>query len=1168
MSRFRPAKEDQAIPDATQIAGTGFVHLRVKSAYSLLEGAIKAGKVGKLAADTGMPAVAVADRANLFGALEFSEAAKVAGVQPLVACALPVRGIGGRISDRWAKVPTVVLICQDEAGWQNLSALSSSAYLDAGDEEPGVGWEMVAARSAGLILLSGGPDGPVDPLFVQGKTAEANVALETMAAAFGDRFYVELQRHGLASEAQAEQGLIDWAYANQTPLVATNDVHYVKQAQAKSHDALLCIADGAFTGQEDRRRITDQHWFKSAADMRTLFYDLPEACDNTIDIARRCAFLVKTHAPILPRFDTGDGRSEPDELMHQAREGLKARLKQVTPSAPEADYWTRLEWEVGIIQQMGFPGYFLIVADFIKWAKSHGIPVGPGRGSGAGSLVAWALTITDLDPLRFGLLFERFLNPERVSMPDFDIDFCQERREEVISYVQQRYGKDRVAQIITFGTLQARAVLRDTGRVLQMPLGQVDRLAKMIPNNPANPTTLAQAIELEPRLKEARDAERSVAILLETALELEGLYRNASTHAAGIVIGDRPLVELTPLYQDPRSDIPATQFNMKWVEPAGLVKFDFLGLKTLTVLDRAHGYLSRRGAALDFNLLPLDDTRTYELMASGQTVGVFQLESQGMRDTLRKMRCGSIEEITALISLYRPGPMEMIDTYIDRKFGRAEVDYLHPSLKEVLTETYGVIIYQEQVMKIAQVLAGYSLGEADLLRRAMGKKKKEEMDVQKARFIAGASEKAVPEQQSDGIFELVAKFAGYGFNKSHAAAYALISYQTGWLKANHPVEFFAASMSLDLSNTDKLAVFYQDARKFDVPIRPPDVNRSSADFDVAYAEETGAVLYALGAIRNVGLEAMKHVVEVRETGGRFIDIFDFLERVDPRSVNKRALEGLAKAGAFDSIHPNRRQLLDQADVLMAYCQSVAAERASAQVSLFGADQAHAARPRLRSVDPWIGPEKLDNELAAVGFYLSGHPLEDMIPALKRKRVTFVAEATALAESGHEAFMMAGVVRRRQERASARTGEKFAFVNFSDPTGEFECLFPPEQLRKCRDVLEVGASVLVKIRAKASDGEVRFFGDDASRLDTLIDDSTAGMRVHVSARGTDPEALRSRLERALNGGQSASKGGEITLIASLDGRREVEMRLPGRYRLDAALRGALKTAPGVLMLEDA
>ncbi len=692
----------------------------------------------------------------------------------------------------------------------------------------------------------------------------------------------------------------------------------------------------------------------------------------------------------------------------------------------------------------------------------------------------------------------------------------------------------------------------------------MDRLAKMVPANPANPVTLAQAIELEPRLKEARQAERAVADLLDTALELEGLYRNASTHAAGIVIGDRPLVELAPLYKDPRSDIPATQFNMKWVESAGLVKFDFLGLKTLTVLDRAIGYLRRRGAAPTLEQLPLDDDRTYELMASGQTVGVFQLESQGMRDTLRKMRCGSIEEITALISLYRPGPMENIDVYIDRKFGRAEIDYLHPSLTDVLKETYGVIIYQEQVMQIAQILAGYSLGEADLLRRAMGKKKKEEMDFQRARFVSGASEKGVPEAQSGAIFDLVAKFAGYGFNKSHAAAYAMISYQTGWLKANHPVEFFAASMSLDISNTDKLAVFYQDARRFGVPVAPPDINRSAADFDVAWDAEGGSVLYALGAIRNVGIEAMRHVVEVREAGGPFADLFDFLERVDPKAVNKRALENLARAGALDSIHPNRRQIVEQADQLIAYAQSVAAERASAQVSLFGGDQAHAARPRLARVEPWVGPERLDEELAAVGFYLSGHPLEDMVEVLRRKRVTLVAEAIPLAEAGTEAFRMAGVVRRRQERASQRTGEKFAFVTFSDPTGEFEVLFPPEQLRLYRETLEPGASLMLRVRAKAADGEVRFFGDAAEPIDAAVAQAAAALRVHVSARAAEPEALKSRLDRA-----AASRGGgEVILVAALDGRREVEVKLPGRYTLDAALRGALKAAPGVLMLEDA
>ena len=1136
----------------------GFVHLRVRSAYSLLEGAIKADKTPKLAAAEGMPAIGIADRANLFGALEFSVAAKESGVQPLVACALPVTGIGEGPPERWARTPTLTLIAQNERGYLNLSELSSSAYLDIDAvSEPSVPWSKIAAHSEGLILLSGGTDGPIDPLFAAGKTAEGEATLAAMRSVFGDRFYVELQRHGLPQQAAAEPGLVAWAYAHDVPLVATNDVYYPDRSMHEAHDALLCISDGAFVGQDERRRVTAEHYFKTAAEMRALFSDLPEACDQTLEIARRCAFMVQKRDPILPRFDTGAGRSEPDELAHQAREGLKARLASVELAAPEEDYWARLEFEVRIIQQMGFSGYFLIVSDFIKWAKAHGIPVGPGRGSGAGSLVAWSLTITGLDPLRFGLLFERFLNPERVSMPDFDIDFCQERRGEVITYVQQKYGDDKVAQIITFGTLQARAVVRDVGRVMQLSLGLVDRLAKMIPNNPANPTTLAQAIEIEPRLKQARDEDEQVAMCLNVALRLEGLYRNASTHAAGVVIGDRPLVELTPLYKDPRSDLPATQFNMKWVESAGLVKFDFLGLKTLTVIDRALKHMAKRGAAIDIEALTLDDAASYELMSSGQTVGVFQLESQGMRDTLRKLRPGSLEEVTAIISLYRPGPMDNIDSFVDCKFGRKPIDYLHPTLEAVLKETYGIVVYQEQVMQIAQILAGYSLGDADLLRRAMGKKKPEEMAAQKVRFVAGAETKGVDPNQAKSIFDLVEKFAGYGFNKSHAAAYALISYQTAWLKANAPVEFMAASMSLDISNTDKLAVFYQDARRSGVPVRAPDVNRSGADFEV----EDGEVLYALGAVRNVGLSAMEHLVEVRNEGGPFKDIFDVVERLDPKQVNKRALEGLARAGAFDSIHPSRGQIVAAADVLIAHGQSLAADRASSQVSLFGGDQSEASRPRLPKVEPWDQIRRLDEELAAVGFYLTGHPLEDMVKVLQRRRVTLLQDALPEAEAGRDAFKMAGIVRRRQERAS-QSGDKFAFVSMSDPTGEYEVLFPPESLRKCRDILEPGKAVVIRVRAKAKDGEVRFFGDDAEPVDQSIEAVAAGLRVHISSGSAEIDSLKQRLTRA-----ASQRGGEVILVAGIGGGREIEMKLPGFYSLDASLRGALKTAPGVAYLED-
>ena len=1085
-------------------------------------------------------------------------------MQPIVGCALPVTGIGEGPSERWARTPTIVLLAQNAVGYQNLAVLSSAAYLevDAADE-PHVPWAKVVAHAEGLILLSGGPDGPVDPLFAAGRTAEGQAALKAMSEAFGQRFYIELQRHGLAREAAAEPALVTYAYENDVPLVATNDVYFGDADMYEAHDALICIADGAFVGQDERRRVSPEHWFKSGAEMRRLFADLPEACDNTLDIARRCAFLVDKRDPILPRFPTAAGRTEVEEMAHQAKEGLSRRLAALTEagqplSKTQPAYRARLDFEIDVISKMGFSGYFLIVSDFIKWAKSHGIPVGPGRGSGAGSLVAWSLTITGLDPMRFGLLFERFLNAERISMPDFDIDFCQERREEVIAYVQDKYGKDRVAQIITFGTLQARAVLRDVGRVMQLPLGMVDRLAKMVPNNPASPTTLAQAIALEPRLREARDADASVAELLGTALLLEGLYRNASTHAAGVVIGDRPLTELAPLYKDPRSDLPATQFNMKWVESAGLVKFDFLGLKTLTVLDRAVRHLNKRGAGRDLSLLPLDDAASYELMGSGQTVGVFQLEGQGMRDTLRKMRPGSIEDVTALISLYRPGPMENIDTFVDCKFGRKPIDTLHPSLESVLRETYGVIVYQEQVMQIAQILAGYSLGEADLLRRAMGKKKKEEMDLQKARFISGAVERGVPAAQADAIFEQVDKFAGYGFNKSHAAAYALIAYQTAWLKANAPVEFFAASMSLDISNTDKLAVFYQDAKRFGVPVRAPDVNTCFADFEV----EAGQVLYALGAVRNVGLEAMRHLVAVREEGGRFADLFDFVERVDPRQVNKRAIENLARAGAFDTIHKNRAQIVAAADTLIAHAQSVAAERASAQVNLFGGDQAEASRPRLPKVEPWNAIQQLDEELAAVGFYLTGHPLGDMVEVLRRRRVTLMADAMAQAREGAEAFRMAGVVRRRQERTSARDGSKFAFVSLSDPSGEYEVMFQSDALRRCRDCLEPGRSVVIRVRAKAGDGEVRLYAEDAEPIDKILEGAPAGLRVHVSPRSAEIDALKRRLE-----GAGSTRGGEITLVAGLDGGREVEVKLPGRFNLDAALRGALKTAPGVAFLED-
>ncbi|MGE0410319.1 MAG: DNA polymerase III subunit alpha, partial [Amphiplicatus sp.] len=838
----------------------GFIHLHLHSAYSLSEGAIPISRLKALCLEAGMPAVAVTDTNNLFGALEASETLAGAGVQPIAGLqqAFETSALAGVESKR-AKPPGLVLLAQSEAGYRNLMKLTSAAFLRSVREDgPCADFSWLDGAAEGLICLTGGFDGPVDRLLRADRAGEARALVERLAALFPRRLYVELQRHRTREAQSAEAGLVDIAYDLGLPLVATNEPFFPAEADHEAHDALLCIAEGAYVHQDDRRRVTPDHYVKTAAEMTALFADLPEATANSVEIARRCAFRPHLRDPILPRFvEAGEagGAGEEAELERQAREGLRARLAAEGDalSADASVYWDRLKSELAIINKMGFPGYFLIVADFIKWAKAAGIPVGPGRGSGAGSLVAWALTITDLDPLRYGLLFERFLNPERVSMPDFDIDFCQDRRDEVIRYVQQKYGASRVAQIITFGKLQARAVLRDVGRVLGMPYGQVDRLCKLVPNNPANPVTLAEAVETEPRLRDERDRDEAVAALLEKALKLEGLYRHASTHAAGVVIADRPLEELTPLYRDPRSDMAATQFNMKWVEPAGLVKFDFLGLKTLTVIDRAVAFVRAAGGALDMKRIALDDRTTFDMLGEGATVGVFQLESAGMRATLRSMRPDSIEDIIALVSLYRPGPMENIPTYIERKQGRQTPDYLHPTLESVLKETYGVIIYQEQVMQIAQILSGYTLGEADLLRRAMGKKKKEEMDRQRQRFIDGARMRGVEPAKASSIFDLVQKFAGYGFNKSHAAAYAIIAYETGYLKANHPAAFLAASMSLDRANTDKLAVFLAEARRSGVEVRPPHVNHSEADFSV---DREGAIVYALAAVKNVGDAAM------------------------------------------------------------------------------------------------------------------------------------------------------------------------------------------------------------------------------------------------------------------------------------------------------------------------
>lgn len=1126
-----------------------FIHLRVRTALSLLQSMIRPKDLAKWAADTGAPAVGVTDT-NLFAALELAEVLSEQGVQPITGLTLTVLepGVQGESGH-------VALLAQNEAGYRNLMKLSTASFLTPAGNDNQVALSTLLEHAEGLICLTGGAEGLLNRRASTGKIAETRKRLKDLHAAFGDRLYVELQRHGRPEEAAAETVLVDLAYELGLPLAATCDARFTRPSQHPVHDVLLCIAHSAYVSQAERPRASPQQYLRTPEEMAATFADLPEALASTVEIARRCAFRPRKHKPILPAFDSKAGRNEAEELRAQAEAGLKERLKVVQPAADLSVYEERLNYEIGVIERMGFPGYFLIVSDFIKWAKAHGIPVGPGRGSGAGSLVAWVLTITDLDPIRFGLLFERFLNPERVSMPDFDVDFCQERRGEVIEYVRSKYGADRVSQIITFGTLQARAVLRDVGRVLQLPFAQVDKLAKLVPFNPAKPPTLAEALEMEPKLQEAIEADEEVRELFETAQQLEGLYRNASTHAAGIVIGDRPLVELVGLYRDPRSDIPASQFNMKWAEAAGLVKFDFLGLKTLTVIDRAIKMIANKGVKVDLARLPLDDAKTYEMLQRGDVVGVFQVESQGMRRALVDMAPDRFEDLVVLVALYRPGPMANIPTYCNRKKGLEEITYysdaLTPWLKPILEPTFGIITYQEQVMEIARQLAGYSFGEADLLRRAMGKKIRSEMDKQRVRFMEGAIARGIKEADAEMTFEACAKFADYGFNKSHSAPYALLTYQTAWLKANHPVEFLAASMSLDAGNTDKLAVFFQEARRMGIEVRPPDVNRSCADFTV----EDGAVRYALGAIKGVGKPAMLGVEEARRDG-EFRDLQDFAERVDPRHVNRRCFEALAKAGAFSSLEPNRAKAFAAAPLLSALASAADEQRNSNQASLFADEPPQ--RLRLPDAESWGESERLDHELSSVGFFLSGHPLDDLLTGALRARITLSAEKEIVGQE-RQSLEMIGVVRSRVEKP-AKTGGKFAIVTLSDPSGEYELFVNDELLQTSRDTLDVGNRVLVRVRVRKVEEELRFSMDAATELSKAAVGGHEALLVRVS-----PDAPLDRIARVAEGlrrSPSRNALGAIHLEIPVDGDRVVTIALEGKYPVDFGAMQAFKSVPGV------
>ncbi len=1155
-----------------------FIHLRVHTAYSLSEGAIRVKDLPGLCKDLGMPAVAMTDTNNIFGALEFSEACAKAGIQPIIGCQIAIapegqgeKGAGAAKRVAVRTTDRMVLLCQDDAGYRNLLKLLGIAYMGSEDaSDPQVTLDDIAGYSKGLIALSGGPAGPVGRLLAEGQKDDAVDVLERLKAAFPGRLYIEIMRHGTEPEHLTEDAFINLAYDHNLPLVATNEAFFPTKDMYEAHDALICIAESTYLSQSERRRLTPAHYFRSAAEMRELFADLPEAVDNTLVVAKRCAFMVESIKPLLPLYDCGEGRSEEDELHALSREGLEKRLEALIFTQGMSDdernqaakpYRERLEYEIEVIIEMGFPGYFLIVSDFIKWAKEHGIPVGPGRGSGAGSVVAWALTITDLDPLRWGLLFERFLNPERVSMPDFDIDFCQDRRDEVIRYVQEKYGRDHVAQIITFGKLQARAVLRDVGRVMEIPYGYVDKICKLVPNNPASPVTLDQALVAEPQLKQLTDEDPQVDRLIGIARRLEGLYRHASTHAAGVVIGDRPLDELIPLYRDPRSDMPVTGFNMKFVESAGLVKFDFLGLKTLTVLSTAVRFIAEKGIEIDLSTIPLDDAETYKMLTRRETAGVFQLESTGMQDVLGSLKPDAFKDIVAVVALYRPGPMDNIPSYIRRKHGEEEPDYLYPTLEGILKETFGIMIYQEQVMQIAQELSGYTLGAADLLCRAMSKKIQEEMDKQRRIFVEGAEAKGVPGQKADDIFDQVNKFAGYGFNKSHASSYALIAYQTAYLKANHPAEFMAATMCLDLNNTDKLNGFREDLRRLGIDMLPPDINASGVAFTVERdgEGETQGVRYGLAAVKNVGEAAMTALVAEREANGPFKSLSDLADRLDTKQVNKRQMESLVRAGTLDSLNSNRRQVFGGLETILGHASAAQAERTSGQIGLFGGDSAAATPFKLPDVPDWPYMDRLNEEAAAVGFYLSGHPLDAYAKSLHRLGVE--TSGDIIREGLTKPVSLAGTVITKKERTSAK-GSRYAFVTLSDTSGIFEVTMFSETLAQASNVLEAGNSLFIKGSVQFESETARFTANSVELLDRVTARVAVGLQVRIDDRGPLPALSQALAEARGNGGR-----GMVHLVSHLDNGLEVVYRLPDSYTISPAVLTAIREIPGITGVEE-
>jgi len=1033
-----------------------YCHLQIKTEYSLSRGALFYKEAVKLAKKHNMPHLAICDDSNLFGSYEFAKECTSNKIKPIIGCCLKLK--------HYECEGIINIYAKNEEGLKNLFYLSSILSLD-GSLNNVLTFEIIKNHQDGLIVLSGGAKGVLGGLILRGDNNSASKFCDDFAEVFADRFYIEITRHGTKDEFATEQKMLELVSQKNIAACAGHRVYFANPEDYEAQDVLMCIGEGRYIVEQDRPKVSAQEFFKSTQQIADKFADLPQLLENTANIALRCNVFPKGRKPMLPPFKSENGSDESTELARQASEGLKQRLQNsgIAAGFTEQNYIDRLQFELEVINKMGFAGYFLIVSDFIKWSKANDVPVGPGRGSGAGSIVAWVLYITDLDPLYYGLLFERFLNPERVSMPDFDIDFCQERRHLVIDYVKQKYGEASVASIITFGKLQARAALKDVGRVLQLPYGQVDAICKMVPFNPIEPVTLQKAIDMDPALREQMEMDSNIKKLVSIALKLEGLNRHSSTHAAGVIIGDKQLVEIVPLYRASDEDMQAVGYNMKAAESVGLVKFDFLGLKTLTVIANTIK-LARQHYGVEINMskIPMMDEKTFKMLQDGFTRGIFQLDSIVCKNAMKQMHIDAIEDIIALTSLNRPGPMENIPSYINRKIGKEQVEYPHKSLEKVLGETYGVIIYQEQVMQVAQVLSGYSLGQADLLRRAMGKKIKEEMDAQRAIFVEGAAKNGVDNKKAEEIFDLVEKFAGYGFNKSHAAAYSVISYQTAYLKAHFPLCFFAASLNMDIDDTDSMGIFVNEAREMGFEIVLPCVLKSDAMFSI----KDDKIHYALSALKAVGGGAMKDLEEIRAANGSsFKDIFDFCQKAGPKIANKRAVESLAKSGAFDKIHPNRRQIVENVETLVAFATSQKREQDSGLESLFGGGDegeggGNSNLAMLTKVSEYESMEKLGAEFEAVGFYMSSHPLQSYKQKLDEFGVIWAGDIEKLGiipREREKTIKMAGVVTIVRQR-SGKKG-RFAFVHLADLQKVFECtIFNSDLITNKRDLIKEGQIV--------------------------------------------------------------------------------------------------------------